>query len=377
MKNLFLMLFAGILFPALACADEVNRAVTSNGNDVYMAGSTVEQYAPVAEDLFLAGEIAELSVNAPVGEDIMVAGGYVRVLSDVADDARLAGYDITVTGKIGDSLIAAGYNVFLRGKSEIGGDAWIAGNTIEINAPIKGDAKLTGRNIILNDRISGNATIEAVDFSVGESGYIEGDLTLIAPRMISRDFFGGQNPIFIRTNFPDSNESYVGKSIRKLTSPKSLFLLSITLLLGGIILFPFQRLWVLFARKGCKSPFVGMGIGFLTLISFPIAFVLLILSVIGIPLGFILLFSFLALSIFVFLIKGLIIGALLLPIDEKTPFLNMYASFVLGTLIIYLLKLLPLNLGCVLSFLIFLAALGTLALVKWEIFGFLRKKKMI
>lgn len=130
------------------------------GDDVYLAGTSVELTTAGIDDVFAAGERVDLSAaitgsahlagrrvngDSEIGGDLYAVGADVTLRAPVAGDATLGGYDINVLAAVGADLRAGGAN--LRVAAPVGGTALLAGRSVEINAVIAGDTAIAARDL--------------------------------------------------------------------------------------------------------------------------------------------------------------------------------------------------------------------------------------
>jgi hypothetical protein len=130
------------------------------GDDVYLAGTSVELATAGVDDVFAAGERVDLSAaitgsahlagrrvngDAEIGGDLYAAGAEITLRAPVAGDATLTGYDIDILAAVGADLRAGGANLHVE--APIGGTALFAGRSVEINAVIAGDTAVAAEDI--------------------------------------------------------------------------------------------------------------------------------------------------------------------------------------------------------------------------------------
>jgi hypothetical protein len=372
----FLGLFVFSATLPFALADDENRLfiqTTSNGQDKYAFDLTVNIEEETGGDVYASGQ--SLKINAPVGEDVGLAGMIIEVYSNIGDDIRAAGQIITIGSTVGDSITIAGQKVVLRNSANIAGDAWIAAETIEINAPINGDIILSGSNILINSQIGGNAKITGGEIRFGENGRIAGDLVLKSANNVDAQKVGGKLDWQERLDFkPD--QDYYERTIRDMYSWSSIITFVSVLLIGALILYLMPKAFVHSAIETRASPFISLGVGFLGFVGIFALSLILLITVIGMPLGFIMLFAYFAMIIFAYVIQGLYVGSIILPAFEKETYWRLYGTFALGSAIVFLLNLIP-YLGIVIKLVILWVAIGSLIRMKAHFFTSLRKHKEI
>lgn len=376
-KNLNILLLSTFLLLPFAAvhADQGNDKVlltTSNEQNIYTAGEYLNIDSDIADDLLAAGQVLE--INSPVAGDVTAAASTIDLLAPVSDDVRIAGQTIRIASQIGDHLVAFGQLIILRSSASIGGDAWIMGQSVEIRAPISGDVKIMTERLTIAAPITGNAQISAQQIIFEEEGRIAGDLMLKAPENVPTDKVGG-TVTFDESKHETPRNDFQHQA-RELFHGFSVVMFLASLLLGAVIIFLTMPFWRSFAESARTHPFINFGIGLLFLILVPIVTIILFATLVGLPLGFVVLFVYIATLIFVGIIDGLALGAFFFPINPKTDTKHLLGAFVLGSILLFLLGLLPI-IGGVLKFVIFLLAIGAVIQTKWELCKVLRKAKKI
>ncbi|MFY8093369.1 MAG: hypothetical protein ACOVN0_07805 [Niveispirillum sp.] len=140
------------------------------------SGDDVRLIAPLSDDLVAMGH--SVSVDAPVDGDVVAAGLELRIAAPVAGDALVAGFDLAVKGPVAGDLAAAAFDLSVY--SDIAGDALLTGAEVQLRrgAHVAGDLNASGREVTLSGRVDGNAVLRG-DHVVIE-GRIAGDLDVTA-----------------------------------------------------------------------------------------------------------------------------------------------------------------------------------------------------
>lgn len=186
MKKIFGLIVAvsalGIVAaPAMAATfstgEQAVAITTPVADDAYVVGTFVEVTAAVAQDLMAAGQ--SVVIKDSVGGDIFVAGEAVSLdKARVADDVHAAGAEVTVTeAAITGDLFAAGQKVQIATGTTVGGDAYLAGETITVAGEIDGDVRIAGAAITIEAgaTIHGNLTTYGnTQPTIAEGARIEG-----------------------------------------------------------------------------------------------------------------------------------------------------------------------------------------------------------
>jgi cytoskeletal protein CcmA (bactofilin family) len=350
---------------------------------------------------------AVLAFNVKTADSV-----YIKEDEVVEGNMYIASNNITIEGVVNGDLIALGQNINVKGKimgdiisvsqnlnveGEIGGNIRSITNTASlINTTVKRNVNLIGANILINENsnINWDALILA---GVAEMrGTVQGSLHgMVDKLLISGDvnkdvsFTINQNnnyyqdePIKITDNSNikgDFNYSYN----KNLNIDESLvagainfnkkdiennwqkniwnFIIAVfSALVVGLVFISISKKEMAIIQEKVnsrykKSLLVGLGILFLT----PIISVILMLTIIGIPLGFIMLIFWFILLYFAQIMVGLGLGKQIREKLFKTKKKNIMADLVIGITILYLLFSIPIF-GKIIMFLSTLLGLGVI-----------------
>lgn len=140
----YLLFFLGCL---LTLCSEASR---------FRYGNTIVISSPVYENLYVAGR--NVVINAPVYGDLVVAGGSVTINDTVTRDILVAGGTVEFNGYAGDDIRCAGGKLYIR--KNVSGDVVCTGGTITIDKGVTVGGLLSGGGeIVVNGTIAGDARI--------------------------------------------------------------------------------------------------------------------------------------------------------------------------------------------------------------------------
>lgn len=123
------------------------------------AGATRIEYGkntvistPVYEDLYIAG--SDITINAPVYGDLVVAGGTIMINDTVTNDILVAGGTVTFNGYVGDDIRCAGGRVKIL--KNVAGDVVVTGGTVDVgNSLTLGNLIVSGGEITVDGNVNG------------------------------------------------------------------------------------------------------------------------------------------------------------------------------------------------------------------------------
>lgn len=235
---------------AIVGRDEVIR------EDLIISGETVKVLGVVNGDVIAMG--GDVSVDGVVNGDLIVMAGMVNVSGRVNDDVRVLAGAVNLGGHVEDStLVFAGL--------------------FDLTGSVNGDVKVFSQSSNINGVVYGNVNVNSASVRLGESASIKGGLNT------SSEVTGKPSQVAGSINVEEEETSYQ-------TYLKRVFTFFVTRVLSGflfglVIIFlggGFVKDYV----KGFQKEFLSNAFyGLLLLIMTPIISFLLIVTIIGAPLG--------------------------------------------------------------------------------------------
>lgn len=337
----------------------------SIANDLYLAGGNVSSAGELTGDLAAAG--GNVLVNSAVSADALLSGGTVTVLGAIEGDLRFGAGNVTVQGAVGGDVIGAGGQLSLTGPS-IGGDVALAGGSITISAPIQGVVHITGGDVRIDAPIQGNVFVKAESLTLGPKAVLAGNLTYTANAPVALE-----DGALVRgtTEFnerPDRvSKAGIAAALLALLS-LWMFAKFLMLLLGAAALaYFFNRYSRELVATAAMQPWVEMLRGLVIVIVLPVLSGMLLLSVIGIPLGLIGMLAFMLMLIFAHLASSVVIGSVAHKwIRHPAGYTVNWKTVLLGVTIVFFLSLIPF-LGAIVKAAACLITLGAALNIKWAV----------
>lgn len=259
-------------------AVEVDGRITAGGmralNGVFAAGGSVGVGADIDGALYASGGEVRFTGRA---RRAMLAGGDVTLAGEVDKDAHLAGANLAVAPQavIGGDLGAAGGYVRFDGATR--GDADLAGGEVHVNGSIAGDLELTGETLVIGPdaRIGGNLRYYAdSEIDIPSTVRIGGEVQYrnLSEREVQRRVDRQRGHAFGAKRL---HHSMLGAAFWFVVDAAS----------GAALALLFPGWLGAVAAAGRGRPLVSLLTGFAGVIVAPVAAVLLMLIVLGIPLG--------------------------------------------------------------------------------------------
>jgi hypothetical protein len=267
--------------------DTDDRVEAFFGGDYFGSGASAASTTPVEGDAFIAG--GEVALNHPVAGDAALAGGSVHVAARVGADLYAAGGDVMVNAAVGNNARLAGGRVHATRHAAIGGRMSAAGSRVRIDGRVGETLAVSGDSVFIDGEIGGAVAVIARRLEIGPNARIGGQLRYrtrhaaqISPQAVIAGGVQESSLIFPETGLEPFARVAVWAGLAMFTA--GLFVV------GLLVLLLAPRASASLVSGFRSRPVASLLLGFAVLVCVPVAAVLAILSVIGIPLGMVLLF---------------------------------------------------------------------------------------
>ena len=301
---LTLVMVGLLLLPPMragAADPEVGRTVAS---DVYAFGGGVDVQADVEGDLVAGGGRV---VNAKrVQGNLMAAAGSVVIGGTVMRNVRAGGGAVTISGRIVRNLNAGGGTVVVTPEAVIGGRARLVGGEVRMAGTIVKTLYAAGAVVVLGGEVQGDVELVAQEIEVLPTARIQGSLTYWSPRD-ARISPQAKIEGAITHNLPELPRTLARTGTALVTVSRLLF--TAGLIVTGIALYLlFPRFTLLASQTIGSDPLKSLGLGALLCVAVPVAAILTMFTILGIPLGLILFLAYLASLLMGFLVTAFFLG---------------------------------------------------------------------
>lgn len=254
---------------------------------ILIAGSTAAEAAPQA--------ISDKGLEWASGKDVFSV-------------AR----DLTIDRKVEGTLSAAGEVVIVTSNAEVKGDAWIAARRAAVEGEIEGDLSIRAQEALVNGEVKGDVTFYGLDLTLGPDADIRGSVTYYSPSTARIDrnakVAGEINGHDIATARdrgtaatpvrPDVRERWRDRHIEEQWQGPRLAAPGYHMSAGGAVFFGVIALLIVFLAPITTlrmrdalvgQPLPAIGLGLLWLIGLPVVIVLVAITIVGLPLAFVML----------------------------------------------------------------------------------------
>lgn len=350
---------------------QAGESVTAEGRHddmVFAAGEDVRITAKTPDDIFAAG--ADIIIDGAEADHLILAGADLSFAGVVVEDIIAAGAELLLTdGQVADDVILAGAEVTVRPGFSVGGSMIVSSADVILEGPVAGDVRAAGQSIRIDGDIGGGVDVRAETLIIGAGSRIMGDLRHRADDVTIEDGadIRGETIALDPGERPHLKPAMMGV-VGALAAFAVLFTLGL-LLLVLISVMAFPGLMNNARTMLGRAPLTSLGIGFLLTIVAPALVATLFASVVGIPLGLLVMVLYAALMPLALGASlywaGVRLGALFRKgTDTETPGLAGRAGWtLLASVLFFLLALLPIVGGLIwiAAFVIGLGAVGTQA----------------
>ena len=348
-----------ITTPAFAQFDDIWRvgarvhATASDHNSLWAAGGIVTVRGTVKNDIGVAG--AEVDIDATAGRNLWAAGAIVSVVGR-SQDMYVAASRATVDARVGGKLSVAAARIFVARGTEVAGVTRLAGAEVVFAGNSRGAAEIYGDSVQIDGRIAGNLHVRARSVSLGKGAVVDGDAvfeTLDEPQIdVGATVRGKQTVTMPMRHQVDRRSTFftLGAAV--------LFGVGAGLVLGIILLIaarPFVERGIDAIRNApVRSAFVGLGVFILV----PLVASLIMVTVVGIPIGLLILLAFpLAVAIGLVLAAFGLADRILNRDREVRSGGSRFVALLVGVVILAVIGIIPV-LGFVVGIIALLVGLG-------------------
>lgn len=341
-------------------------------DDVYVVAGNANIEADIFGDLYIGG--GSVVINGNIQEDLVVGGGKVTVVGNVFGDLRVVGGQVAVYGNVGDDVVVAGGQLDIGKKSVINGSLVAGAGILTLDGEVKEDVRGGMGILLLNGTVGKDVIVTIEDqLSVSKSAKILGNLkySALIESEIPKGVVKGE------TSFNKFEKETLLETVTYMFFAEKVVSYLSALILLAICIFIFPKMLLRGAAITKENILRSFGVGLLTLIVAGIGSILLMLTVVGIPFAIIIL----ALLLIVFYISNIFVSvwiASYVANRKKVPptKLKLFLWSALALLVYYLVNMIPFA-GWFLNLVLFVIGVGTLVLLKKEVYFFLRSKKVV
>ena len=331
--------FAGAPAAAGAQGAEAGPVVTVprgevREGDLYATGEAIRVDGRLAGDLVAAAQ--RVLVRGAVDGDLFAAGRTVDLHGPVGDSTRVAAEQITVDAVIDGDLLVAGNRLQLLDGAVIRGGLMTASGNIDLAGIVEENFRAAGGEVIVSGTVRGDAYIIADRLELAPGARIDGDLSYRTRVPISAEEAGRVGGT-VRRSAPtdeDSGGGWFGSILFWGWQAGA------ALLAGLLAVALCRRVVLQFVAAIAEQTTLGALLGFGAFLIVPVAAVVVMVTVVGLPVGLIAMLLF-GMALYVAKLPiAAWAGRRLLALAGR-PDASPYAAMAAGVLTLYLLFATP------------------------------------
>lgn len=379
MKRLFAFLFflSSFLFISnlaqaaefrVASKDSENITVAADEKmtNLYAAGNVLNIDADVAKSLYLGGNT--ITINGDVENDLKVGGNTILVRGNIGGSAHLAGSSVIIDGPVADDLFIGAGTVTIADTAKIGGDLYVGGGVVNLQAPVAGKVMIGGGQITINSAIAGDVKVESDELTLGDKATLQGNLKYRSPKELTMaenaTVAGSIDYEHMDGNVLPSDGSKVeSKEMSKIfgafaTGAWALKLVC-ALISSFIVFFLFGKMLKVMQKEVFAKFWSRAGLGFVLMIVVPVATIFLLISLIGIWLAGLNIMVFVLLSMLAKAMANIFFGLWIIKLFAKKNVELTWKPVLVGALLLPTICMIPM-IGGLVGFVFWLVALASL-----------------
>lgn len=379
MKKIFTWLFVFsalslLVRPALAVEFHsrenvvIPKGIVSDGS-VIAAGNLVRIEGRVDGDLFCVAK--SVKINGEVTGDVICAAQDLSIGGTVLGSVRSVSQRLDIDGQISRSVSSFAQQVIQGTQAEVAGELLLAGQSVILAGQVGRQSYVLGEQLTLNGKFAQSVWAQTKTLEIGSAATIAGDLVYASDQPARID---GQASITGATRRQDMKKATptVTQSRSWLHDRLTGWLMAWGLGLLLLVIFP-----VLLEKASSLSQadvLSNLGAGILFIVMTPVVIIILLASVVGLPVGLLLLAVFAAFLVLSRVVVAVDLGKLVLAklgfAGGKSPVWQLFV----GVVLLWTIFGLPV-IGGLVSLMSLLLGLGGLMRVLLAVIRPARKKK--
>lgn len=309
-------------------------------SELWLTASQIILDGNAKDDLFLLAMTSSLrgddnqdglvALAGKYDNDVWAMGNTVELTGSIQDHARFLARTITINGSIAHSSIFVGNTIHLARSADIAADAWMAGENLIIEGNVKGNLNLMGKDVTLAGTFGRDVFVTAQDLIALPGTKIMGNLTYRCPQELVFDRRVVIQGRVIRKMIPEPSSS---GALESFFYQSWLFLGA---LMAAMIFIAILPAFTNRAIRGIRSSLGKcMVTGLMAMCLVPLAVFFALLSIVGIPLGLLLMTMAAILVYLSKIVVAIALGTRLLRRPEPHGYTQYLLPLVIGLLLVY------------------------------------------
>lgn len=307
-------------------------------DDLVIAGGNIKLDGIVEGDLISASK--SLVQSGLILGSLNAAAQDLDILGEVKGSVRGFAQNININGKLDRNLLAFGYAVDIKPGAEIEKDITVFCGKMTLDGTLRGNLKGGVGELIISGVINGDVSIEAEKITLMPTARILGDFKYKSKKEAKIESGAQVSGETVWTKLEEKEKKtksiFTGQSL----IPEMLFLLA--LMVTGIVLTLIFKKNAYQAKQAVGGSFLkSLGLGFVFMVCIPIAMIILLITVIGIPIAII---AFFVYAILIYIAKipvAAFVGEKIIRALGKQGEPSLIWSMLLGLVVLTLLLNIP------------------------------------
>ncbi len=281
-----LLFFSSVVF---AEDERVSGLVTLSADTVhhgnyFAMGNSVEISGTVEGDVYVLA--SQIIIDGHVKGDLLICGGNVDMSGRVDHNIRVLAGQVTISGSVGNNVTAVGGNVHLAQSARIKGGLVCAAGSVELASQIDQDVSVSASSLRISGTIGERLFAYVGKMRISSKAAIAGDVEYRSSNdaIIEPDAkIGGEiihHPSFVHRVFK-------GGWIQKLLAGSKLAVILMNFIysfvIGWILLRLFPKNVDAALDALSRQPIKALTYGLTLLILLPLASLLLLMTILGVP----------------------------------------------------------------------------------------------
>jgi hypothetical protein len=308
-------------------AEDASVKITSSEHDLngdrFVAGCPVSVTTPVKGDLIATG--CDVQVTAEIDGDLVVLGGNLHLAAPVKQNLYAAGGEVSIDADVQRNMRVAGGRVEVGPNAKIGGNVTVGGGEVKIEGAIGGYLQVGGGNVRINGPVAGDVEVGAGDLELGPNARIEGKLRYASGDAFVRDADAKVRGGVEKIEHADDDDEHWNFAWHPWQPGQQwqpwhgrehsghgwtwyIGMLAIAAILAAVA----PHFYAQAAQTAHTRWPLSLVIGFLVLACVPVASLLAILTLIGIPLALLMIALYLVLLLVGYVSAGIVLGEVVL-----------------------------------------------------------------
>jgi uncharacterized protein YsxB (DUF464 family) len=250
-------------------------------SSVYLSGRHIDAAGTINGDLFCAGQ--NVTISGTINGDLICAAQNITVTGTINGSARLAAQTVNISSEVQRNLTVFAQDLTLDSRSKVGGDITGGINKANINGTVGRDLVAGASELTVDGHVGRNVTSAVDHLTLGGNAKIGGGIYYTSNNAVVKEQ-GSTVSGVIERHAPEKHRGHRASMLGF-----NLFVLLSLLIMAVVLALLFPAVFERAADFGLRSLGKTLLAGIIATLLTPIIIVILMITIIGIPLGILLL----------------------------------------------------------------------------------------